>query len=81
MQQWGGEQCVVIYLLSTAGATRLDPSLYFNFDFEHVDKVNAANLVHFIGYCRFYQNVYPHRAAQVARSLAQPVRSVDAQPL
>src|SRR5262249_352465 len=32
MEQWGGEQCLVIYLLSTAGAQRLPSDRYFNFD-------------------------------------------------
>jgi hypothetical protein len=71
MQQWGGEQAIVIYLLSTAGASRLDTNLYLNFDFDLVDRVGRARLVHFLGYCRYHKNVYLDQATQVAKSLAR----------
>jgi hypothetical protein len=71
MQQWGGEQAIVIYLLSTAGANRLDTSLYFNFDFDLVDRVGRAKLVHFLGYCRYHKNIYVEQAAVIANRLAR----------
>jgi hypothetical protein len=70
MQQWGGEQCFIIYLLSAAGAARLDPDLYFNFFPHCVDKLSTARFVHFFGTYRFYENHYPRLASEIACQLA-----------
>ncbi len=45
----GGEQCLVIYILSRAGARRLDPDQYFNFLPSLLDNLESARVVHFFG--------------------------------
>jgi hypothetical protein len=72
MHEWGGEQCIVIYLLAAAGARRLHPELYLNFHFDLAHKVGEAHVVHFLGYCRFHKNLYPNRAARVVHDLTHP---------
>ena len=69
MEEWGGEQCVVIFLLSIAGAFRLDPSRYVNFAPDAADGIATAALVHFYGTHRFWKNLYSRFAAQVVREL------------
>lgn len=65
MREWGSEQCIVIYLLASAGGTRLNPDLYLNFDFDQVEKLRNAHAVHFLGYCRYYMDLYPRLAAEI----------------
>lgn len=71
MTEWGGEQCTVLYLLSVAGAVRLDSDRYFNFFADQVHKVDGARLIHFIGTDRFYKNIYANCASKVIESLFQ----------
>jgi hypothetical protein len=71
MREWGSEQCIVIYLLASAGATRLNPDLYLNFDFDQVEKLRSAHAVHFLGYCRYYRDLYSSLAAEVVKDLTQ----------
>lgn len=71
MEQWGGDQCLVIYLLSIAGAERLPGQRYLNFD-PGVSKVaQSAAMIHFYGTHRFHGLVYPTLAAETVRRLSQ----------
>ena len=70
MREWGGEQCTVIYLLSSAGGRPLNPRAYLNFGPEQVGKVPTAAIVHFFGTYRFYQGVYRRAARKVVEALA-----------
>ena len=67
--QWGGDQCVVIYLLSAAGADRLNEERCFNFDPSKVTACAEAEIIHFYGTHRFYQGIYPAQAAAVCAEL------------
>jgi len=69
MSEWGGEQCTVIYLLGAAGAFRLAPDKYLNFEPNLEDKIDSAHVVHFLGFCRFYKNLYTKYASQLVRAL------------
>ena len=66
MKEWGGEQCTVLYLLSAAGAMRLDPDRHFNFDPAEQPRLAGASVVHFFGTHRYYRGLYPHLASSVA---------------
>jgi hypothetical protein len=72
MREWGGEQCTVIYLLSTANALHLPADRYLNFAPEELGKAGEAALIHFLGYCRFYRGLYGRLAAAMVRSLKEP---------
>jgi hypothetical protein len=78
MQQWGGDQCLVIYLLSTGSATRLPADRYLNFDPTVRAAAEKACIIHFYGTHRFHARVYPRLAAQAVRRLAAgtPARAV-----
>jgi hypothetical protein len=76
MTEWGGEQSTVLYLLSTAGASRLDPERYFNFFADEAHKVGGAKMIHFIGTDRFFKNVYINCANRVIEDLGRKLRSV-----
>lgn len=54
LDQWGSEQCAIIYLLSIQPCRRLNPETYLNFYPECVDALSKAHIVHFIGGNRFY---------------------------
>jgi hypothetical protein len=69
LEHWGSDQCVVIYLLSVAGAGRLSPENYFNFWPGDLHRVRSAHVIHFLGTNRFYKNVYTTLAARVVREL------------
>jgi len=69
MDQWGGEQCIVIYLLSTANAERLPAESYVNFDPSVAGRAYEANIIHFYGTHRFYRLLYPRLAARAVRSM------------
>ena len=69
IKEWGGEQATVIYLLSIAGATRLNCDRYFNFFPDCVDKLRRASVVHFFGTHRFYRKLYPALASAVVTGL------------
>jgi hypothetical protein len=77
MHQWGGEQCVVIYLLSAAGAVRLDPERYVNFYVDCVEKADRAAFLHFLGTYRFLGRLYPRLSARVVHDLARPRMAVS----
>ncbi len=71
MDQWGGEQCAVIFLLSIHGGRFLPTEGYFNFwPPACLPKLEHAEAVHFLGTNRFYRLIYPRLARAVARSLA-----------
>jgi hypothetical protein len=69
MQQWGGDQCLVIYLLSTGGADRLPSDKYLNFDPSVRHAAASASIIHFYGTHRFHARVYPRLAAEAVRRL------------
>jgi hypothetical protein len=74
MKEWGGEQCLVIYLLSVAGATRLESTRCINFDPSCLDKLDKAQVLHFYGTYRFYRGLYPRLAARVAADMMRVSR-------
>ncbi len=69
MAEWGGEQCLVVYVLSTSNPIRLDRDKYFNFAPENLDRIKDAAVVHFYGTFRYYRGHYRRLAAQVIREL------------
>jgi len=69
MEQWGGEQCTVIYLLSTSGAFRLPPDRCFNYSPASESSLGDAQVVHFYGTHRFHKGHYPSLAAQIVSTL------------
>jgi hypothetical protein len=69
MTTWGSEQCVVIYLLSSAGATRLAPPRHVNFGPRYFDAPEQADIVHFYGTYRFHRGIYSRLAAGVVERL------------
>jgi hypothetical protein len=71
MKDWGGEQCLVIYLLSNAGARRLPRDECFNFTPAETPRLDRAHIVHFFGTHRFHKGLYPSLARAVIRSLQQ----------
>jgi hypothetical protein len=75
MFEWGGEQCLVIYLLSLAGADRLDPVHYFNFFPNLLEKLESARAVHFFGTYRFFRNAYSRAGARIVSNLGRPSES------
>ncbi len=70
MHEWGGEQCLVVYLLSTANPIRLDPQKYVNFAPEVVVRMDRVAVAHFYGTYRYSGGVYPRLASQVVRELS-----------
>ncbi len=73
MAQWGGDQCLIIYLLSIAGGERLPATGYLNFEPAVQDAAEQANVIHFYGTHRFRGLVYPRLAAAAVRRLTQPL--------
>jgi hypothetical protein len=71
LERWGSDQCVIIYLLSASGACRLNTDRYFNFCPADVARLGEAEVVHFYGTHRFYQNLYGGLAARAVRELSQ----------
>jgi len=69
MAEWGGEQCLVVYVLSTSDPIRLDVRKYFNFSHEAMDRLNEVAVAHFYGTFRFYRGVYHRLAANAVREL------------
>jgi hypothetical protein len=69
MSEWGGEQCLVVYVLSTSDPIRLDVRNYFNFSPEVLDRLNEVAVAHFYGTFRHYRGVYSRLAAGVVRDL------------
>jgi hypothetical protein len=69
MREWGGEQCLVVYLLSTSDPVRLGPRKYLNFAPEVVDRLDEVAVAHFYGTFRHHGGVYPGLAAQVVREM------------
>jgi hypothetical protein len=69
MNQWGGDQCLVIYLLSTAGAQRLPTDRYVNFEPSVQAIAHEMCVIHFYGTHRFQGLVYPRLAAQAVERL------------
>jgi len=69
MQQWGADQCVVIYLLEASGAKRLSPRHYINFDPGCESLLDEAHIVHFFGTYRYRRHLYTRLAARTANDL------------
>ncbi len=69
LQRWGSDQCLIIYLLSAAGAHRLDQELYRNFLPEDAATLDRRVLLHFFGTHRFYKQIYTNLAAGVVAQL------------
>lgn len=72
MAEWGGEQCLVVYRLSTSDPIRLNVRKYFNFAPEAMDRLNEVAVAHFYGTFRFCRGVYSRLAAEVVHDLKQP---------
>jgi hypothetical protein len=58
LHHWGGDQCIVIYLLTAANAYRLSEELYLNFWPDEEQRVDNAHIVHFLGTNRHDRGVY-----------------------
>ena len=71
MCEWGGEQSVVIFLLSIAGAFRLNTEQYINFYPDMEGYLSLATLVHFIGSYRFHRGHYLKIATRVVSELGE----------
>jgi hypothetical protein len=71
MREWGAEQCLVIFLLSSAGAVRLDPEHCFNFEPAWADRFADAHVIHFYGTYRFSRGIYPRLAGRLCHERAQ----------
>lgn len=69
MGQWGGDQCVSVYLLSAAGAEKLDPAKYVNFSPGSEGTMGGVAVAHFYGTHRYHAGVYPRLAAAAVRDL------------
>ena len=69
MAEWGGEQCLVVYLLSTSNPIRLDPRKYTNFAPEVMPRMNDVAVAHFYGTFRYHAGVYPKLARTAVREL------------
>jgi len=69
MEQWGGEQCMVIYLIATSGGRALDPETCINFLPKEEGRIGTAEIVHFFGTHRFYKNIYTKLAVDTLRTL------------
>jgi hypothetical protein len=69
LEHWGSDQCVVIYLLSIAGAHRLVPQHYFNFWPDDLMRAPSAHIIHFLGTNRFYKNTYTTLATKIVQAL------------
>jgi hypothetical protein len=69
MAEWGGEQCLVVYVLSSSNPIRLDVRKYFNFAPEAMDRLNEVAVAHFYGTFRFHGGVYHRLGAEVVREL------------
>ena len=67
LDEWGIEQSIVTYLLSTAGGTILDTRHYFNYWPRDAGRAADAAVVHFLGLHRYHRHVY---AAQAATAIA-----------
>ncbi len=70
MEQWGGDQCLIIYLLSAGGAERLPQEGYLNFEPTLSKRAGNAKMVHFYGTHRFHKLIYPRLASEAVRRLA-----------
>jgi hypothetical protein len=71
LERWGSDQCLIIYLLSAAGARRLDTERYLNFRPSDVRRLDHAEVLHFYGTHRFYRNIYTRLAAQAVAELSR----------
>jgi hypothetical protein len=69
MAEWGGEQVLVVYVLSSSDPIRLDKRKYFNFAPETMGQLDEAAVTHFYGTFRFYRGIYQRLAAQIVRDL------------
>lgn len=69
MKEWGAEQCLVLFLLATSGAKRLNASQYINYDPGCYDGIGDVCVAHFYGTHRFHRNLYPRLAARVIAEL------------
>ena len=74
MEQWGGDQCLIVYLLSAAGAERLPQDRYLNFEPSLKSQMDRAVMVHFYGTHRFHAGTYPRLAADTVRRLRRVER-------
>lgn len=69
MSQWGGDQCLIIYLLSVHGGTLLSSDRYLNFEPSLRNLAEGASMIHFYGTHRFHGLVYPRLAAATIQRL------------
>jgi hypothetical protein len=71
LDRWGSDQCIIIYLLSAAGARRLDTDRYLNFRPTDVGRLETAEVLHFYGTHRFYKHLYTRLAAKAIAELSR----------
>jgi hypothetical protein len=71
MHRWGADQAVIVYLLSVAGAKRLDTERYINYDPRYAATAADRDLVHFFGTYRFDKNLYAGLGAEIAAGLCR----------
>lgn len=69
MHHWGGDQCLIIYLLSVAGGRLLPPDKYLNFDPYRPRDADGACVVHFYGTHRYAKGVYRRLGAAAVERL------------
>jgi hypothetical protein len=81
IRKWGGEQCVIIFLLSVQGAYRLDPEVYVNFSPSLQHTIDKCSIVHFYGTARFHLNVYARLSATIVGELARDIRCPSPSPI
>jgi hypothetical protein len=77
LEHWGSDQCIVIYLLSVAGAIRLNEDQYINFWPDQEHKLPGAHIVHFLGTNRHYHGLYRRLARRTASELTTAPISAD----
>jgi hypothetical protein len=77
LNRWGSDQCLIIYLLSAAGARRLNTDRYLNFRPTDLGRLDRAEVLHFYGTYRFYKRVYTRVAAQAVAALSSRPACAD----
>jgi hypothetical protein len=76
MSQWGGDQCLIVFLLSVHGGDRLPSDRYLNFEPSVRDQAQRASVIHFYGTHRFHRLVYPNLAAATVARLHDTNRAL-----
>lgn len=72
MGEWGGDQCLVIYVLSHSNPIHLSIQRYLNYSPEAIDRLDEAAIIHFYGTHRYHAGTYLRLTRQVVRELKHP---------